>query len=140
MAYHLWWVPVASTFENLSRINPHITAKSFRPPLIIMTREQFNSEHYIPSLISSFSVSADCKITTSSVSRKVKYDKTNPNVRIGPWSIRTERQGAVAHFDRHPEPVEGCRRSNKMERTQKKEVKLVLNLFQYMTKRTQMYA
>ena len=72
------WVPVASTFENLSRINPHITAIYFRPPLIIMTSEQFNPEHYIQSLVSSFSVSADYKITTSLDSRKVKYDKTNP--------------------------------------------------------------
>ena len=43
-----------------------------------MTSEQFNPEHYMQALVSSFSVSADNKITTSSDSRKVKYDKTNP--------------------------------------------------------------
>ena len=49
-----------------------------RPLLITMTIKQFNPEHRIQSLVSSFSVSVDYKITTSPDSRKVKYDKTNP--------------------------------------------------------------
>ena len=68
-----------------------------------MTKKRFYSEHRIQALVLSFSVSADYKITTSPDSRKVKYNKTNPSVLAGPWTICAERQGAVAHFERHPE-------------------------------------
>ena len=61
-----------------SRNCSNLIAKYFRPPLLTMTKQQFNPEYRIPACDSSSSVSADYKITTKLNSRKVKYDKTNP--------------------------------------------------------------
>ena len=65
-----------------------------------LTKKQFNPEHSIKAPVSSFSVSADYKITTSFDNRKVKYNKTNPSVLAGPWTIYRpwrNRRNAVNH-------------------------------------------
>jgi len=61
-----------------------------------MTREQFNPEHHIQDIASSFSVSADYKITTNSDNQKVKYDKTIPIAQSGegPWTISDPESGS----------------------------------------------